>query len=238
MARALGDVGGTDYGTDDFDWDRYHIEYGAQIAGLDQELTLRMRVGDASVEGGRIHLKRKGLSLHPNHLALYEAICLLNPASVIEAGCGGGDHLWNLSVLLPACDLRGIDRSSGQLALLRRRNPELADHVREVDLTLPHPGDIPAADVVFSQAVLMHIQTGNGHRVALWNLFSLASKQVLLMENWDRHEFVRDILSLSRAGILSWDRVHLYWFLGTRSSQGSRVLIASREELDLPPATS
>ena len=238
MARALANVGGQEYGIDDFDWRRYHIEYGAQITGLDEEVCLRIQVGDAFVQDGRIEFKHDGLTLHPNHLALYQAIAFLNPQSVIEAGCGGGDHLWNLSVLLPDCDVRGIDRSRGQLALLERRNPQLATQVRETDLTLPHPRDMLTADVVFSQAVLMHIQTGNGHRVALWNLFSLASNQVVLMENWDRHDFVRDIQSLSRRGILPWDRVNLYWFEDAESPQGSRVLIASREGLDLPPAAA
>ena len=131
-------------------------------------------------------------------------------------------------MILPEVELRGIDRSEGQLGVLRRRNPTFAAASRAVDLTLPHPVDMAKSDLVFAQAVLMHIQTGNGHRVALWNMFDLATKQVVLMENLERHDLIEDIRQLYRSRIIPWERVSLY---RSRHTAGPQILVASREPL-------
>ena len=149
----------------------------------------------------------------------------LRPSSVLEAGCGGGDHLHNLSLLMPGTQIRGIDRSDGQLGVLRRRNPEFASRVSVVDLTLPHPTEVPQADIVFAQAVLMHIQTGNGHRVALWNLFDLAERQVVMVEN-----LISEIRDLWSRRILPWSTLHLY---ATDPEASPRFLVASKEPTSL-----
>ena len=218
-----------EYDGDDFDWSRYHLEYSQQLAELESVTTLRLESGQFEVRDGEIALL-KGNPLHDNHKVLYETILALGPSSVLEAGCGGGDHLHNLSLLMPEVAIRGIDRSDGQLGVLRRRNPEFAGRTCVVDLTLPHPIDIARADVVYAQAVLMHIQTGNGHRVALWNLFDLSMKQVVLMENLERHDLVRDISQLWSRNILPWESLHLY---RAPASQGPPVIVASQAPVDL-----
>lgn len=218
-----------DYEGDDFDWSRYHLEYSQQIRELESANTLRLDAGQWAMRDGSLELNW-GLPLHENHKALYETIAALSPSSVLEAGCGGGDHLHNLSLLMPGAQIRGIDRSDGQLGVLRRRNPEFASRVSVVDLTLPHPTDLPRADVVFAQAVLMHIQTGSGHRVALWNLFDLAESQVVLMENLERHDLVRDIQDLWSRRILAWDSLHLYQ---ERASGRPPIIVASRSPTDV-----
>lgn len=217
-----------EYQADDFDWNRYHLEYADQLAAIESSFTLRLQDGQAEMRSGQLFLKH-GLPLHPNHQVLYEHIVSLEPASVLEAGCGAGDHLNNLALLLPGAEIRGIDRSAGQLQHLRQRNPELAEMAMTVDLTLPHPSDLEKADVTFAQAVLMHIQTGNGHRVALWNLFDLAREQVVLMENLDRHALVADIIRLWSGRILPWPDLHLY-----QAESGPPVIIASREPIRTP----
>jgi hypothetical protein len=137
----------------------------------------------------------------------------------------GAGHLNNLSLLLPGVDIRGIDRSEGQLETQRRRNPLFAEKVAVDDLTLPHPKTIEKADVVFAQAVLMHIQTGSGHRIALWNLFELAQKQVVLLENLGWHSLLDDIQSLYEEGILSWESMSLH---KRTFGGGVEVVVASR----------
>lgn len=214
---------------DDFDWRRCHLEYAAQLAEIESTNTLKLAEGQWEVKSGLIDLNR-GLPLHANHKALYETILALAPTSVLEAGCRGGDHLHNLSLLLPGLDIRGIDRSEGQLDVLRGRNPAFADRVAVVDLTLPHPTNIDKADLVYAQAVLMHIQTGNGHRVALWNIFDLSNHQVVLMENLDRHDLARDIITLWKQGVLPWSDLHLYV---APPHHGPPVIVASREALNL-----
>ncbi len=218
-----------EYDGDDFDWSRYHLEYSQQIRELESVNTLRLEPGQWALHDGSLELHR-GLPLHGNHKALYETIAALAPATVLEAGCGGGDHLHNLSLLMPHAQIRGIDRSDGQLGVLRRRNPEFASLVSVVDLTLPHPTDVPRANVVFAQAVLMHIQTGNGHRVALWNLFDLAESQVVLMENLGRHDLVRDIQDLWARRILPWDTMHLYQ---ERAGGRPPIIVASSSRIDV-----
>ncbi len=211
---------------DDFDWRRYHLEYAAQIEEIDNSHTLRLEESQWGLRGRSIVLNR-GMPLHPNHKMLYEMIVALNPGSVLEAGCGGGDHLHNLSMLLPDASIRGVDRSPGQLEVLRRRNPSMREKASVVDLTLPHPKDVGTADVVFTQAVLMHIQTGNGHRVAIWNLFDLATQQVVLMENLERHDLLADIADLWRRDILPWGSMNLY----EATSSGPRLVVASHGAL-------
>jgi len=218
-----------EYDGDDFDWTRYHLEYSQQLEELESVHTLRLESEQWEWRDGSLNLTQ-GLPLHPNHKLLYETIRSLEPESVLEAGCGGGDHLHNLSMILPAVELRGVDRSEGQLGVLRRRNPTLASISRVVDLTLPHPVDMPKADLVFAQAVLMHIQTGHGHRVALWNMFDLATEQVVLMENLQRHDLIRDIQQLNRARIIPWERLCLY---RSRHTAGPQILVASREPIAL-----
>lgn len=218
-----------EYDGDDFDWSRYHLEYAQQLQEIEATNTLRLHPGQWRMYGETLELL-SGLPLHANHKALYETIVALSPKTVLEAGCGGGDHLHNLSLLMPHASIRGVDRSDGQLGVLRRRNPEFASRVSVVDLTLPHPTDVPEAEVVFAQAVLMHIQTGNGHRVALWNLFDLAKSQVVLMENLERHDLIDDIRQLNRDKIIPWERVKLY-----RSGRGDgpQIVVASREPISL-----
>lgn len=218
-----------EYDGDDFDWSRYHLEYSQQLQEIESVNTLRLESDQWTMRDGGLDLVR-GLPLHANHKALYETIMALGPSSVLEAGCGGGDHLHNLSLLMPGAHIRGIDRSDGQLGVLRKRNPEFYYHVRVVDLTLPHPTNVPQADVVFAQAVLMHIQTGNGHRVALWSMFNLAAKQVVLMENLQRHDLIKDIQHLNRARIIPWEGINLY---RSRHTTGPQIIVASREPVSL-----
>lgn len=215
---------------DDFDWSRYHLEYGAQICDLDEQLMLRL--DDASIcESTAGRMPSPSAPLHSNHRLIYEFACALQPKSILELGCGGGDHLANLSLLLPHCDIKGIDRSSGQLALLARRNPQVSDGTSHFDLTLPLPESVNGAEFVFTQAVIMHIQTGNGHRVALWNALNRTSSWLLLVENWGRHDFVRDIRLLVDSGRTPWDSVTMVWI----ENQGARALaVAPGPDAGLP----
>jgi SAM-dependent methyltransferase len=224
-----------DQADDDFDWRTYSTAYRQELVDLDATLTTRLTPGDATLTAGHLALRPGLPPLHPNHRLLYETIGILSPASVLEAGCGGGDHLHNLSVLYPDVRLHGVDRASGQLDLLRERNPLVSSSVREMDLTLPAPADVPRVDLTFTQAVLMHIQTGNAHRVALSNLFSLARSQVVLMENWLRHEFLADVRSLHAAGVIGWPELHSYVRQAPELGDRPHLLVFSSQPLDLEP---
>jgi SAM-dependent methyltransferase len=142
---------------------------------------------------------------------LYETLAQLKPASVFELGCGGGDHLANVALLLKDAKLFGVDISDDQLAFLKERHPGLKAATSRHDCTLPFPSDFPKVDVAYTQAVIMHIQTGNGHKEALRNLFNVATKQVVLVENWTRHSFMEDIRDLQSRGLIPWKEVHFHY---------------------------
>ena len=52
------------------------------------------------------------------------------------------------------------------------RHPELQGKLGLQDITMPHSSHWPKADLVYSQAVIMHIHTAVSHLVALSNIFS------------------------------------------------------------------
>ncbi len=220
---------------DEFDWTQYHTLYGREILELDREVTTRLQEGRYRVENGHIALSEGALPLNPNHAALYETMLKLAPASVIECGCGGGDHLHNMHLLAPQIDLIGLDRGAGQLDLLKQRNPEIAPFVRLADLTMPYSRTLPKADIAFSQAVIMHIAGGSAHFVALANMMSMANRAILLMENWQRHSFVEDIQTLVDGAMTPWENVHFQVNHFENEGGRSSVLIASPQPIDAYP---
>lgn len=219
---------------DDFDWRAYSREYRGELESIERTHATRLQPGAYAFVGDVLsHLE--GLPLHPNHRLLYETLLLLRPESVFEVGCGGGDHLANLHLLEPSIDLHGGDRAEEQLALLRERAPDLPADIRVLDITLPHSNRLPTVDVAFTQAVLMHIQTGNGHLVGLANLFRLARRQVVLMENWTRHPFLADARRLHAEGMLPWPELHAYFRRSPELDGRPHLLVLSAAELELEP---
>lgn len=175
--------------------------------------------------------------LHPNHRLIYETILQLSPSSVFELGCGGGDHLFNLSILDPKIKLYGVDISPEQIKWLHQRHPDLKANVEPLDITLPHPDGSPVVDIAFTQAVIMHIKTGNNHLKALENLFKYARKQVILMENWTTHNFMDDIQQLFQNNSFSWTNIYFY-YRRTTEHKSPYLMIISQIPLDYPKLTN
>jgi SAM-dependent methyltransferase len=218
---------------DDFYWHDYNDHYRGELRENEKHHTVQITPGDFAFVDGVLQPVRDVPPLHPNHRLLYETIVQLRPASVLELGCGGGDHLHNLHVLAPEIELHGIDREPKQLAFLRERYPDLDADVRIADATLHLPSAIDRVDLAFTQAVIMHLHDGDGHRVALTNLFRLARTHVVLMENWRRHEYVDDLQDLHRSGIINWPELHLYYREAPELGR-PHILVASRDVLDYP----
>lgn len=221
-----------EFADDDFDWRRYEGHYRTELKNLSAEHSQRIRPGDYAMEGGQLNRVGDILPLHPNHRLLYETIVQLAPASVVELGCGGGDHLHCLELLLPDTQFHGFDRSPEQLGFLRERNPDVRATLELLDATMPYSRDLPTVDVGYTQAVFMHIQTGNGHRVAMANLFHMATKQVVLMENWSRHDFVADIRELFERRMIPWTDLHLYFRRAPELANRPHMLVASSIPLE------
>lgn len=197
---------------DDFNWSIYYEdEYSKQIAQLEKEFTFVLSEGKYSLNNGKIILEPGLLPLNDNHQALYEAVYALKPNSVLEIGCGCGDHLVNLKRILPQIELKGLDISQKQLNFLFSRHPELKYQAQLLtqDITKNVP-ELKKNDLVFTQAVLMHIQRYTPYFQALRNIFQISDKYIVLMENWTRHNFVKDIKMLAKKSYFSWDSIYFY----------------------------
>jgi len=222
---------------DDFDWDNYTSDsYQRRLTGdVEREFRASPTQGELRFEPGTGAVTSSGAPLHPNHALILEAIGRLGPQSVHEIGCGGGDHLANVRELFPDIKVTGGDRGASQLDLALRRHPDLKGRIGLQDITMPFSQAWPQADLVYTQAVIMHIHTAVSHFVALANMVRMARKYVLLVENSQCHNFVRDLHGLDEGGHLDWDKLHVYRFDG---SEGASALLLSRAPLDLPPLKS
>lgn len=225
------------FSCDDYDWRVYPDEYRAELAEMQKSYIHHLRPGQYEMQDEQLVQMGSGLPLHPNHRLVYETILQLHPASVLEAGCGGGMHLRNLHVLEPHLELFGLDRSQEQLTLFHEAAPALHALTRVFDLTLPYSSHLPEADIVFTQAVLMHIHTGNGHLVALANLFRLSKNHVVLMENWRRHPFLDDITRLFDEGMIPWPNLHAYVRRAPELGNKPHVMVISQRPLEYEPLT-
>jgi SAM-dependent methyltransferase len=217
--------------TDDFDWDLYPEHYQGE---LDRIAQIRLQVLSPQdyiyKDGELLKNNETPLALHPNHRLLYETVLQLAPSSVMEIGCGGGDHLKNLSLLAPQIKLHGRDLSKEQLAFCRQRHKELKADLGQLDVTLPTPLNFPRVDIVYTQAVIQHIKTGNAHRVALVNLFRIAEKQIVLMENWSCHDFKGDVEFLFSQGLLPWENLYIY-YREAGETHKTRIMVVSAVKL-------
>jgi SAM-dependent methyltransferase len=195
---------------DDYDWKYYTGIYRQGLDGIEKDHALVLKEGDYRFETGKLERKGEILPLNENHRIIYETLLQLNPGTVFEVGCGCGDHIHNIKILDSRIGVYGIDISEGQLDFLKQRHPDLGDSVKQYNITVPLKDKVlPEADIVFSQAVIMHIR--ESHLVGLENMFRLARKQVLLVENWKRHEFMGDIQSLFDRKRLGWEKVHFHY---------------------------
>ena len=221
---------------DDFDWDNYtNDSYERRLKGdIESKYVTNVQSSQAEIDFAAGCVFLNGAEMHPNHHLLLDAIAYLKPTSVHEIGCGGGDHVANISRLFPNCAVSGGDRGLTQLEMATDRHPELQGKLGLQDITMPHSSHWPKVDLVYSQAVLMHIHTAVSHLVALSNMFNCAKKYVLLVENYQCHNFVEDIIALRSGGHLPWHNMQLHIF----ERHGARGILASNQTLDLPVLSS
>ncbi len=223
-----------DANMDDFDWQRYTEHYQAELSDIKKSHTQVLTSGDYAFSEGALSLQKNILPLHPNLRLSYETILQLNPNSVLEVGCGGGDHICNLSTLSPNIRLYGCDRSTEQLSFLHKRHPELKADIKQLDITLPYSSRWPIVDLCFSHAVIMHIHTGNNHLVALSNLFKTAKKYVVLMENWKSHNFMASIQNLFDKKMMPWDNLFFYYRISPELNK-PHIMVVSPLKLNYAP---
>ena len=102
---------------------------------------------------------------------------------MFEMGCGTGIHLHNLQTLLPQARICGVDLSNQQLNGLKKTYPQMANSAKQADATVSW-AKLPfeVCDTAFTQAVIMHIHTGDSHLTALENLFRMAKNMLFFMK--------------------------------------------------------
>ncbi len=211
---------------DDFNWKGYHRIYGKQLSELSKIHTQILKHDDYIFKNNELTLNHDVLPLHPNHGLLYETIFQLSPNSVMEIGCGWGDHLYNINLLNPEIKLSGIDLSHEQISNLKKRHPELRADIEQLDITLPYPFSYPINDIAFTQAVIMHLKVGNSHLIALSNMFKCATKQLVIMENWTAHNFYGDIKFLFSRKMIPWKNIY-YYYRESKEFKKPRLMIIS-----------
>lgn len=197
---------------DDFDWSSYNRIYRGELSSIAEVHVEIIGKGDYAFRDGKLLKLRDDIKpLHPNWLLLYETVLQLGVDSFCEFGCGGCDHIANILTLRPDLTAAGLDISEKQLAFARERHPGLGWALFAHDITEPLPAALRRVELSYTQAVLMHLQTGNNHLAALANMFRAAGRHVVLMENWTRHDFLADIRELHAARKIPWDDLHFHY---------------------------
>lgn len=221
---------------DDFNWGRYHLHYEQELVATSKFHCLLPRAGDFQFTDGKLlKIAPIKLDLHPNHQLLYEIILGLNPGAVLEAGCGGGDHLRNLTLFDKNINAYGVDRSVDQIALLKKRHPDLLAQIIVSDITKVDI-DLPKVDLVYTQAVLMHISELNDRiKVAVTNLLNASAMHLILIENWTQHNFMQ-ILREAISKNSNWKNSYMY-FVISEIDPTIRALVLSKAELPYDPLT-
>jgi len=220
---------------DMFNWSLYDLHYKGELIEEKKRYTINLSVGDYQIIDNKLtKINSQIKPLHPNHRFLYETIMQLNPASVFEMGCGAGMHLNNLQILAPQINFSGIDLLPKQITRLRRNYPFLNAIIKVADATTaPLPENfLPPADLAFTQAVIMHIHTGDLHLNALENLFKMSKKYVLLHESPKNHLFMDDIIYLCTQKRICWDNLFFYYRINEENKPSS--IICSNEKLNYP----
>lgn len=225
----------TEFAGDDFDWRVYSTHYAEELKEMEQDYVTRLAPQDYVLTGSSLTRGASARPLHPNHRLLYETLLQLTPQSVMEMGCGAGDHLYNMNCLAPEIRLLGGDRSRSQLNFLKRRSPDLKASVSQIDITQPLPKSLPQVDISYTQAVIMHIKTDDHHLTALSNMFQLATKQVVLLENWKAHLFMDDIRQLHEQRRIPWQNLHFYFRRAPEMGNRPHLMVISAIPLDYEP---
>jgi len=210
---------------DGVNWSKYNKHYAEELKIIEKSHTTILGAHDTSIDQGKIKLiDPLKLPLHPNAQLLYETIIQLAPKSLLEVGCGGGDHLANLNSLDPKLSLYGADLSNNQLKFLKKRHSHKEFILSTLDIS--QKGIVlPKVDLIFTQAVLMHITEKNSRfHNAMENLLNSTATNIVLMENWTQHNFLESVVNIIQNN-KSWN-LYYNWL---ENNEQIRILIISRE---------
>lgn len=184
---------------DNRNWTAYPAEYAKQIIeDIMPVHDMFITNIDDDIETGNLIFAD---NLHTNWMDLYNTIFKLQPDTVFEVGCGSGQHLANIQTILPDATIAGCDINSEQINFgknILNIDPKIYQNVQTFDFSL---STVPQSlgktfDIVYSQAVLMHLSHSNAYH-CLKNMIKISNKYVILLENPDDHDYnsVLDLLN-------------------------------------------
>jgi trans-aconitate methyltransferase len=210
---------------DGVNWKKYNKHYSEELKIIEKVNTLLITAQDFEVVAGKVNLKNPNqLPLHPNAQLLYETILKLHPSSILEVGCGGGDHLANLKTLIPELKVYGVDLLDKQIEFLNNRHPQNDFELKVVDIS-KNGVIFPSVDVIYTQAVLMHITEKNLRFYnSMENLLNSSAKHLILVENWSQHDFFETVKQIASSN--KWKM----YFNFLEGNEKTRLMIISKDE--------
>ena len=152
----------------------------------------------------QIIIKNHAKPLYLTHRLIFETALDLAPASIFEFGFWSADHLCSLKLLQAQASIAGADIAARMIEYAKQRNgdqihdPEkpIALHLRDLAVPGSCIDFLCSAEFVFTQQVLLHIHEGDCHRIFMNNMWDVSRRYVLLVENFRRHFFIKDIKTL------------------------------------------
>ena len=214
---------------DEFDWNLYDIHYRAEIAWNKRFFTENLSTIDFKFIEGKIYILADCKPLGNPPRCVYETIYNL-PAltSFAEIGVGGGRFTANLRTILGGhIRFSAYDISEKQLLFFKEQYPDAysSTTVGVLDLTKNSIPESDKPDLVLASTVLMHIQRPEAYQRALHNLLQSSQKYIVLMDNWNAHDYFYDLNNLVRK-----DNLYIY-------DSGANIAIIinlTNEILDFP----
>jgi SAM-dependent methyltransferase len=192
---------------DEYDWDKYTADYANQMREMQE----------AGHNGSEWIWKRSMVSpqgplflddFHSNWKEIYHACWELKPRSILEAGCGAGHHLHNISKACPQARITGIDLLQSQIDLGKSRFHLNVD-ARQMDFCIPGAcKKLKKFDLVYSQAVMMHLSRAKALEFVR-NMAECSNKWVLMVER-DVKNPADEIIETVAKGQFSLKRLNRY----------------------------
>lgn len=178
---------------DEYVWKNYTPEYSDQLRGMVKNEGFDFFVRNYTLKGdGSLFFMDNLVS---NWKELYSQIHKLKPESVFEFGCGACYHLRNIMTICPDIKVSGADYLESQINFGREFFPEDLEFPSDVsvrDLTRDVT-DLPKADLVYSQAVVMHLNSEKAVKM-LRNMGTIAQKYIVMVEGVRNHENWYDLV--------------------------------------------
>jgi hypothetical protein len=191
---------------DEFEWALYDIHYRAEIAFNKRFFTEDLSAIDFKFIEGKMYVLGDCKPVGHPPRCVYETVYNLPSfASFSEIGVGGGRFTANLRTILGGgVRFSAYDISEKQLLFFKEQYPAVYSKITTgvLDLTKNCIPEVEKPDVVLASTVLMHILRPEAYQRALHNLLQSGKKYIVLMDNWNTHDYFSDLNKLIHKGNL------------------------------------